>query len=201
MAVEHQVHALAGYYQRSGLRIVEAIDVIYKYPGGIDYRSGSDLISFATFQIGGRNPTDHSLLIFQQAGYAGIVEHIAAVVGDGLCQVNGQAGVIKLAVMVDHPAPQAFFLQVGYLLHGGFFVYVYRGAQPQLAGHHIIDFKAHRIKRATPPFIVGYQKLLVFHQMGGVVHQQAAFLQGFQYQGDIALRQVAHPAMHQLGAA
>ena len=73
--------------------------------------------------------------------------------------------------------------------------------KPYLPGQQIVELEADAVERRLPPVVVRHHEAEIVHQVRRVAQQQAAFLQRFHHQRDVALLQIAHAAVHQLGAA
>jgi hypothetical protein len=76
-----------------------------------------------------------------------------------------------------------------------------RRAQPQFAGEAVVHLHPDAVEGAFPPFVVGNNEGHVVDEVRGVAVQKAALAQGLEDEGDVALLQVAHAAVHQFGAA
>ena len=131
----------------------------------------------------------------------GVVEQRRALFAGGRHQVDQQAGVVELAVEVDHPAFQAFRLDGGQALQRFLARENARSAEAILAGQQIVELQPDAIERRFPPIVIGHHEAQIAHQVRSVLQQQAALLQRFHHQREVALLQVAHAAVHQLGAA
>ena len=130
-----------------------------------------------------------------------MVEERAALLHGRLGQVDGQAGIVKLPVVVEHAAPQAVGLEVAQAPQRFLLAQVHRGPQAELAGQQVVHRQADGIVRPAPPVVVRNDKILVFHQVRRVAQQQAPLVKRLAHQRNVALGQVAHAAVHQLGAA
>ena len=69
------------------------------------------------------------------------------------------------------------------------------------AGEHVVDLHADAVERRFPPDIIGHDKGQIVDQMRGVLAENAAFLEGFHHQGDVALLEIAHAAVNELGGS
>ena len=130
-----------------------------------------------------------------------MVEERTALLHGRLGQVDGQAGIVKLPVVVEHAAPQAVGLEVAQAPQRFLLAQVHRGPQAELAGQQVVHRQADGIVRPAPPVVVRNDKILVFHQVRRVAQQQAPLVKRLAHQRNVALGQVAHAAVHQLGAA
>ncbi|MPM99214.1 hypothetical protein SDC9_146405 [bioreactor metagenome] len=73
--------------------------------------------------------------------------------------------------------------------------------QAGLAGQRVIHLEADAVERRIQQLVRGHHKGQRLGQMRCVVQQRGALVQRLAHQGDVALRQIAHAAMHQLGGA
>ena len=112
-----------------------------------------------------------------------------------------QTGVVKLAVPVLDAAAQSLRLCAGQQFQGFGAAKQLGFAQAGFAGQQVVHSKADTIKRRLPPAVGRNHKGQGLRDVGRVVQQSAALVQGFAHQRNIALRQVAHAAVHQLGGA
>ncbi len=114
-------------------------------------------------------------------------------------QIDRQPGIVELAVMIKHPAPQAFGIQRRGQLQHLLARQPPRLPKTQFAGHPVIDFEPDTIIGAFPPFVIGDDKGLVLDQVRRIAAKDPAFMQRFGHQFDIALLQIPDPAMDELG--
>src|SRR5947209_2724364 len=76
-----------------------------------------------------------------------------------------------------------------------------RLAKAIFTGEKLIQFQTKTIEWRFPPVVVGHDKSEVTHQMWRVLKQKATLFEGLHHQPNIALLQITHAAMCQLGAA
>ena len=119
----------------------------------------------------------------------------------GARQHQGQTGIVKLSIPVLHAA-----LEV---------VGTHRRQQPQslvlaqklstpqaiFAGQRVVHLQARAIKRRVQQFVRRHHKSQRLRQVRRVVQQRGALMQRFAHQRDVALRQITHTTVHQLGGA
>jgi len=74
-------------------------------------------------------------------------------------------------------------------------------AQAVLAGQRVVHLQAGAVERRIQQAVGRHHERQRLGQVRRVVQQRAALVQGFAHQGHIALGQVAHAAVHQLGGA
>ena len=121
--------------------------------------------------------------------------------GCGAPDGQGQAGVVKLAVPVFDAAAQALGLRGGQELLGLGAAEQFGLAQAGFACELVVQRQAQAIKRRFPPAVAGHDKGQGLGNMGRAVQHRGALAQGLAHQRNIALGQVAHAAVHQLGGA
>lgn len=112
LAGEDEVDALAGGYDVVGLGVVHVADGIDEDAGGIDDAVGADFVLVAGFDALGLDADDVAVFLDEAAG-AGVIEDDGAVIDGGAGEVDGEAGVIELAVVVDDAAIEAFGFEGG----------------------------------------------------------------------------------------
>src|SRR5260370_15622503 len=76
-----------------------------------------------------------------------------------------------------------------------------RGAKPVFASQQLIELQAETIEWGLPPIVVRHHERTIVHYVGRVLQKQTALLERLHDQPNIALLQVAHAAVCQLGAA
>src|SRR5208283_5082492 len=98
-------------------------------------------------------------------------------------------------------AAESFGVEGGQALEGLFFGEDARGPEAVLAGEQVVELETDTIEGSFPPVVVGHHEAQVADQVRGVLKKQSALLEGFHDERDVALFEVTHAAMHQLGAA
>jgi len=112
LAGEDEVDALAGGDDGLGLGVVHVADGIDKDAGGVDDAVGADFELFAGFDALGLDADDVALFL-HEAGAAGVIEDDGAVIDSGAREVDGEAGVVELAVVIDDAAVEAVGFEGG----------------------------------------------------------------------------------------
>jgi hypothetical protein len=130
-----------------------------------------------------------------------VVDQQGAARGRGARQQHRQPGVVELAVPVLHAAGQAALAHGGQQLADPARVEELGVAQAAAAGQHVVGFQADAVEAALPPLVARHHEGQPLRDMGRVGEHRAALLQRFAHQADVALRQVAHTAVRQLGGA
>lgn len=113
LAGEDEVDALAGGDDVFGLGVVHVADGIDEDAGGIDDAMGADFVLAAGFDALGLHADDVAVFLLHEAAGAGVIEDDGAVIDGGACEVDGEAGVVELAVVIDDAAGEAFGFEGG----------------------------------------------------------------------------------------
>ena len=111
-AGEDEVDALAGDDDGFGLGVVHVADGIDEDAGGVDDAVGADFELFAGFDAFGLDADDVALFL-HEAGAAGVIEDDGTVIDGGAREVDGEAGVVELAVVIDDAAVEAVGFEGG----------------------------------------------------------------------------------------
>ena len=130
-----------------------------------------------------------------------VVEQAGAVLGGGGGEIDEQAGVVELPVVVDHAATQSVLRKRRDALEHFFAREDLRGAKAVFAREQIIDLHADAVERRLPPFIIRHDELHVANQVRRVLQQQPTLLERFHHQRNIAVLEVTHAAVDELGRA
>jgi len=107
------VNPLTGRDSRAFLLFVHFANPVRKNPRSVDDCIGLELILVTCFLIKRLNTGYPAIWVLQQPFHAHVVERAAALVIDGLSQINSQPGIIKLPVPVNHTSFQATRIQIG----------------------------------------------------------------------------------------
>ena len=141
----------------------------------------------------------HLAIGVQQPLHRAVIDQQGPGLGCCFCQRDGQAGIVKLAVPVFDAALQAPWVDARQRSQCAVAAQKPRLAQPRFAGQHVVHHQPQAVKRGFPPLIRRHHKGQRLGQMRRVVQQRGALVQGLVNQTDIALGQVAHTAVQQLG--
>lgn len=195
---EDEVDALADGNDVLGGRVVHATYPVNEYTGGVDDGTGADgeaapRLFVAHFDAG------NGAGLFDDAGDAAIVEDDGSEVFGSLGEVDGEAGIVELAVVVDDAADEVFLFHGGEPFNGFLAAEHARGGEAEFAGELVVNFHADAVEGAFPPRVVGNDEGLVMHEMRGVAREASAFAEGFEDEGDVALFEVTHAAVHEFG--
>ena len=151
-------------------------------------------------RVGAFHPSNLAVFVKKLLG-AAVIDKQGAVLRCGARYGQGQAGVVKLAVPVFDAAAQAMGLGGGQELLGLGAVEQFGLAQAGFACELVVQRQAQAVKRRLPPAVAGHDKGERLGDMGRAVQHRGALAQGLAHQRNIALGQVAHAAVHQLGGS
>src|SRR5690625_3286554 len=160
---------LAGRDKVLGFRGVHFKDVIRKDTRSIDYYPARYLILFSGQLI--RNPYTPDLVsLFYQLNYFCVIHTVCTVCHCSPGQVNGQSGVIKLAVIIEDPAPEPLSSQRRKLFNGQIIGESSGRPQIKAACKQIINFQSDTVKRPLPPPVIRNEKSLPFNKVRGIFY-------------------------------
>ena len=202
-ALEHQVDPLAGSEERRARGVVQPTHLVGPDAGGVDHRAGADGALAAGLlvpQHGARHQAVGAAGLDQRDG-AQVVERHPAAVRRGAGERQPQTRVVELGVVVEDAPQEPFGRQGGQAGQRLLARQAVRGAQPQAAGEQVVDLEAEAVEGPLPVGIDGDDERQLAHQVRGVGEQSPALAQRLEHQADVALAQVAHAAVDQLGAA
>ena len=203
-AVDHQVHALAGcHHGRSGGGVGLAVHVthsVHPHTRGVDDAARLQREGLARLGASRLHAVHLALVAQQTRGHYAVGQH-SATSGSAAHQGDGQTRVVKLAVPVLHAADQALGRQARRHLQGLGTAQEFCAAQTAPTGKQVIGLQTGAVKSALPPAVAGHDKGQGLGQMRRVGQHGAALLQRFTHQGHVALREVTHTAMRELGGA
>ena len=208
LGVYHQVHALAwgdhgldGRVATCGCGLaVTLAQGVNPDAGGVDNAARFNGIAGAGLRIGAFEPGNLPLFIEKLLG-AAVINEQGAVLGCGATDGQRQTGVVKLAVPIFDAAAQALALRGRQELLGLGAAEQLGLAQAGFACELVVQGQAQAVKRRLPPPVAGHDKSQGLGDMGCTVQHRGAFAQGLAHQRNIALGQIAHATVHQLGGA
>ena len=199
--VQHEVDALARRDHRRGGRVVDLADRVAERAGGVDDAAGGDGVLLPRFQVREHHPVDEALGVVGKPDDRGVVEQHRTLFFGGLGQVDQQPGVVELAVVVEDAAAQSVLLQLRDAGEHLFLPRVARLPEAVAESQHVVDLHADAVERGLPPGVVGHDEGQVMDQVRGILAENAAFLQRLHDEGHVALLEVAHAAVDELGGA
>ena len=103
-SIEYQMDALAGCDHRLHRRVGLAAQVVGERTGGVDYHLGGGFEFLARLDVAESYAVHEALGILGEIRDLGVVEQGGALLESGRDQVDQQAGIVKLAVEVNHAA-------------------------------------------------------------------------------------------------
>ena len=198
--IQNHVHAATGLHDRLAIRFVQTAHCVGEGAGGVNDAAGIDR-DFAAADFVLDDDTADDSVAAPQFPHVAVVQERRTFIGRGLGQIDHQAGVVELAVVVLHAAPQARGFQARDALDGFGGRQVHRRAEAVLAGQQVVQTQTDAVEGPFPPVIRRHDERQVMHQMRRVVPQDRALAQSLKHQRNIALLQITHAAVHKLGAA
>src|SRR5271170_5997832 len=114
--LENKMNALARFNHVCSLRIGHMTDAVSKHAGSIDHDTRLDTVLVAAFIIASDYAVDIALFVFEETGHRHAVRNRRAMIDSSRCEMDEQAGIVKLTVEVNDAAAQAFSLQCGQAL-------------------------------------------------------------------------------------
>src|SRR5208282_666584 len=195
------MNALAGSDHWSSGRLCLQPKQIAESAGGVDhnFRGGAKFV--AGFDIACFDAVDKSLGVLRQAPDFDVVQQRCALLERCDHHVDEQPGVVKLTVVINCPATQAFSLQCWQMFKRLFFGKNAGDAKAVFSGQQLIELQSETVEWSLPPIVVRHDERQIVHDVGRVLQKQSALLERFHDEANIALLQVTHPSVCQLGAA
>ena len=184
-----------------GLRLGQAANLVGEDAGGVDDDARAGLELLAGFAIDRVNAVDESVGVARERDRGSVVQDGGSVFGRGGEERNEQARIVELAIVVDDSPAQAVVADVGQEFESFIERKDARAPEAVLAREEVVDFEADAVEGSLPPGVIGDDEGEIANQMGRVLKQDAALLERFHHQRDVALLEIAHSAMNQLGAA
>ena len=145
------MNTLTGDHHRFGAWLRESTGFVGEDSGGIDNGARWDGETLVGFAVDGDDSTDEPVFIFGKFGDAAVVEDCGTVLGCGGDEMDEQAGVVELAVVIHHTATETVLPDRGKQFEGLFEGEGLGGAEAVLAGEKIVDLHADAIERSLPP--------------------------------------------------
>ena len=170
--VEHQVHALARPDDVRTRRLVHFEDSVGKNARRVDHHTALDLRFPAVLDIK-RSQAAHHARGFDQAGHLHVIDRRAAEVSERLREVDGESGIVELAVVVNHAASERFRFDRRNALQCLGARQKLRLANAQAAGQRVVNLHPHAVERSFPPLITRHDEGAITHQVRRVPHQQS----------------------------
>ncbi|MNL02291.1 hypothetical protein D3C87_1227920 [compost metagenome] len=206
-ARDGQVHALARRHHGPRLPVLHLPHRIDPHPRGIDHAVRAQREGLAAFAFAGEgilrgHAGDHAVFL-REPGRAHVVDRRAAHVEQRAHQRHGQPCIVELAVEVEVAAAQRpsadVFGQRGRGLQRLPMVQPAAAGQVQAARQHVVHLEADAVERLVEHLVGRHHEAQRPDQVRRVAGQQATLVQRLAYQADVALGQVAHAAVHELG--
>ena len=194
--------ALARGDHLRGVGLGQMADGIGECAGGVDDDLGADFEAFAGFLTSCQvTPWMMPSAPLWSCGDLRVVEQRGALLGGGGDEIDEQPRVVELAVVVDDAAGEALGVDAGQALERFLLREELRGAEAVFAGEHLVELEADAVEGAFPPGVAGDDERRVRDEVRRVLAQEAALLQRLHHERDVALLEVAHAAVDELGRA
>ena len=190
---------MPGFFARTGIA-VHVADVIDPDAGGIDDALGGDAQLGAADRVA-RVDADDLAAFAHQRRHRAMVEHDRALAGRGARERDRQPRIVELPVPVLDAAGQAAHLHVGQQLARARGRQELGVAQAARAGERVVHLQPDAIERRFPDLVRRHHEGQRLRQMRRVGQQRRALVQRLAHQRHIALREIAHAAVHELGRA
>ena len=202
--IHHHMHALAGRDQRAcaapcGCGVLLAQGV-HPHACGVDDAARLNVIFLPCFGIPCPQPC-HLAACMAQLRHGAMVHQQSAMRRRRARQRQRQPRVVKLPIPILHAALQALRLRARQAVLHGNRAQPLRTPQTGLARQQVINLQPHAVPGRFPPAVRRHHERQRLRQMGRRRQDVRAFVQRLAHQRHIALRQITHPAMHQLGGA
>jgi hypothetical protein len=123
------------------------------------------------------------------------------VVDSGGDEMDEETGVVELAIMIEDPTAETVLADGGEAGKGFFEGEDVRLAEVVLASEKVVDLHADAVEGGFPPGVVGDDEGEIVDEVRGVLEEQAALLEGFHDERDVALLEIADTAVDELGGA
>ena len=196
--VEHHVHALRGLDDGAGRGQVHAPDPVAEGTRGVDHHAAPCLELLSRFLLAHAHAFHEPLGVLEQLGDPGVVHQCRALLHGRHGEVDQEACVVELPVVIDHPTEEAVGLDRGDASDGLLFREILRLPESILAGQNVVHTHPDAVERSLPPLVVGHHEREVTDEVGCIAPQDPAFLERLHDQGNVALLQIAHAPVDQL---
>ena len=168
--------------------------------GGVDDAAGLDADFAPGFHVARHQPHGAARVV-QHVHRFTVVDQQRAVRRRRAGNGQRQAGVVELAVPVFDAALQPPRLGAGQQAQRFGAAQPFGTAQAGLAGQRVVHLQAGAVERRFPQLVRGHDEGQRLRKVRRAAQDVHALVQRLAHQVDVALRQVAHAAMHQFGGA
>ena len=203
-AVDDEVHALARRHHRGARRCIGlAVHVahrVHPHAGGVDHAARAQREGFAAFGVL-RVQAAHLAVFAQQPGDGDMVQHQRAALRRGARQQQRQPRVVELPVPVLDAADQPRRAHRGQQFARAAGRQPLGRPQALPPGEHVVHLQPGAVEGHVEHAVARHDEGHALRHVRRVGQQGAALVQRLAHQADVALRHVAHAAVHQLGGA
>ena len=202
--VDDQVHALTRRdHRRTRWRVGVAVHVAHRVdpdPGGVDDAARGEPALAPGLDVAPDQPA-HLAALAHEADRGAVVEQHRPALQRRARQRDREARVVELAVPVAHAAHEPARVRARQQLERAVRAQPLGGAQAMAAGKRVVGLEADAVEARLPPVVGRHHEAHALRQVRGIGEDRAALVQRLAHEADVALREVAHAAVHELSGA
>jgi hypothetical protein len=176
-------------------------DGIRKRPGGVDDDARGDAELGIALDVARDDAVDCAARGPGDVRDPHVVEQDRALISGGLCHVDQQPGVVELAIVVQNAAAKAGGAQRRYPPERRPLRQDLRTAEAALPGQQAVRHQADAVERRLPPLVGRDDEGEGVDEVRCIRTEESTFLQRADHQRDVALLEIPHAAVNELGAA
>ncbi len=204
LPVHHDVHALAGRDDgprgpAEGFGVLAA-QAVHPDPRGIDDAARPQGVWGAGFGVLAAQARDLAVLVDELARRA-VVDEQRAAQRRGARERQGEPCVVELAVPILDAALQAIAAHGGQKAQRALPAQEFGGTQAGAARQQVVGLEAHAVEGRLPETVGRHHEGQRLRQVRRIAEQRGALVQCLAHERDVALREVADTAVHELGGA
>ena len=199
-ARQNKMRSLADGEQRF-VRLAVHVDNLFDvHAGSIHHRLGLQFEICAAFLVVRANADDFAVALDEACG-CNVVNGHATEILERAQQRDRIAGIVELAVVIENAAAQAFAFDARKFFQCRLAREHFGMPEGQFPREPFIDFETDPVVRKRKIAVSGDDEVEVVHQVRRIAQHEAALAQSIQNQRHVHLLEIAHAAVHQLGAA
>ena len=186
-----------------GVGVIEPAQRVGEDPGRIDDHLREDPAQPAALRIARHHAAGVAVAAarLEDLDHLHVVDQRRAVIGRGAREVDRHARVVELRVVIHRAADEVLLLDVRDRGDRGVAVEAAARREVQVARERVVELEADAVERALPPAVARHHEAEVRHEMRRVAVEQPALAQRLGDEREVELLQIAHAAVHELGAA
>ena len=196
------MHALTGGHEVGRRRLVELPQSIDPDAGGIDHAAAAHVEALARLTVFDGDARD-APVIRDQPPRAAVVEHDRAFTDRRAGEGDGKPGVVELAVPVADCAGESLRLQARRGGQGPLATEQAHAAEPLGSRERFVDRQADPVERQIPEpardAVGRHKEGKGLGEVRGVVEQELSFMKRLADERHVALREIPHAAVDELG--